>query len=220
MQFGNPERISGKLSENERALVEENRLLEIELEARKRESLEDGLELWDKQIKSGVDSLTGVFRREVFEKEFKEELEVIRSKEKPKRPGDIEKLSIIFVDLDHFKNINDIYGHSTGDDVLRGIGAFLTSMVRKTDLVARVGGEEFVIMLRGADKEFATKEAGLIQSKIKEIKFTNPEIKMSASFGVASSEDSDDPGELYDFADQSVYKAKGTRDCVVTYVKS
>ena len=88
------------------------------------------------------------------------------------------------IDVDHFKNYNDTYGHIAGDEVLKNIGALLRNNARKTDVVARYGGEEFVIVLPGTNKENAIVKAENFKKAFAANKWPNRPV--TASFGLAS----------------------------------
>jgi len=128
-------------------------------------------------------------------------------------------LSLIVIDLDHFKTVNDTHGHSMGDIVLTQTAKLLKAACRNEDIAARFGGEEFVLILRHCDAEDACKKAELLRMKISDL---NPEgIAISASFGIAELP-LDDTTNTYKFdtlfsaADQAVYEAKANgRNCVV-----
>ena len=99
-----------------------------------------------------------------------------------------QKLSIIAIDIDHFKKINDTYGHSVGDEVLITIANILKQNIRKSDIVSRFGGEEFVILLNNASLDDATSIAEKIRVTIENssIDIEGTVIKVTSSFGVAS----------------------------------
>jgi diguanylate cyclase (GGDEF)-like protein len=171
-----------------------------------------------------TDHLTGLYNFRYFEKRIKEEF--IRAKRY--RQG----LSLIFCDIDYFKKINDTYGHSTGDLVLKTIGqvfsceigsAELVSRLRKSDIVARYGGEEFVIILPQTTKINAVVIAERIRHIFEETAFVTdkglPLERITLSFGV--SECSDDCASSDDIivrADSAMYAAKTRgRNCVVSW---
>ncbi len=222
MQFGNPERISGKLSENERALAEENRLLEIELDARKRDSLEDGLAVWNDEITTKenktlqeqviTDELTGLANRNFFEKNLEQSLKTIRTRVENhhRSSGEpLRKLSVLFIDLDNFKQVNDTHGHSEGDKTLIKAAEILKDSVREGDVVARFGGDEFYVLLPRASED----DAVVVAEKIRANMEKSLRIKrgVTTSIGVRSVDASneDDAQTLIKQADDALYKAKG-----------
>ena len=130
----------------------------------------------------------------------------------------LKEVSLIFVDLDHFKQINDTYGHPVGDEVLQRVSALLIDSVRDTDIVARVGGEEFVVLLRGAGESIAMRDAEIFREKVAQMTFDkHPNLTITASFGVISSKDAQEAKTLYKGADEALYAAKVGRNQVVAY---
>ena len=169
-----------------------------------------------------TDELTGLFNKRYFMDRLKEETA------RAKRYN--QCLSLIFCDIDHFKKINDTYGHSVGDRVLMEIGGILAgqidelnviSRLRKSDIVARYGGEEFVVILPETNKSgaflAAEKMRNAIESHLFQIK--DHEIKLAMSFGVAGlCLESGDFKELIKHADEAMYIAKSSgRNCVKIY---
>ncbi|MED1743425.1 GGDEF domain-containing protein [Brevibacillus borstelensis] len=120
------------------------------------------------------------------------------------------QLSLILIDLDHFKRINDQYGHLAGDAVLRETARFIRSHVRETDCTARYGGEEFVILLPETGEEEAMEVAQRIHQGLADriICHEEKEIRVSASLGVVTSESSFDLSELLGLADKALYQSK------------
>ena len=130
-------------------------------------------------------------------------------------------LSLLIVDLDHFKNINDTQGHSAGDKVLARIGAMLKQSCREGDLAARVGGEEFVLILNQCGVEDATRYAEKLRKDIEKLKPDG--IAVTASVGVTSRPLGKDVKfeDLFKVADRAVYEAKAQgRNRVVTMLYS
>jgi diguanylate cyclase len=125
-----------------------------------------------------------------------------------------ERLSILVIDIDHFKKVNDTYGHDAGDAVLFQLGQMLSNSCRSFDIVARVGGEEFSVLLLDCPSFQALEIAERIRQCICNSKFILPskeEIKISVSVGVATYPDSvDNLEELKKQADIELYKAKET----------
>ena len=126
--------------------------------------------------------------------------------------------SVIVIDLDHFKRINDDRGHHVGDRVLRTMGEILKSCTRNTDAVGRWGGEEFVLVCPGASLANAADLAEKLRHRIMETNFIPEEpLPITASFGVAASSDDQGFEDAFRQADQALYLAKNRgRNCVVT----
>jgi diguanylate cyclase (GGDEF)-like protein len=123
-------------------------------------------------------------------------------------------LSVLALDIDHFKRVNDEHGHAAGDAVLRGIGAYLCSQVRRSDLAARVGGEELLLVLPGSDQEEALALAERIRRDVAHLPLP---VQVTLSTGVATSHPMDHSAdELLARADGALYEAKRQgRDRVV-----
>jgi diguanylate cyclase (GGDEF)-like protein len=125
--------------------------------------------------------------------------------------------SLIFIDLDHFKHVNDQHGHLVGSHLLREVGQALRSCLRKHDLVFRYGGDEFVILLPGANKRAAQAVAERVLKDLRERRFGNVlSLEVRASFGVATwPEDGASVHEIIRSADVMMYLVKGsTRDSI------
>ncbi len=124
-------------------------------------------------------------------------------------------LGIILVDLDHFKAINDTFGHTTGDDVLRGVARAMRECTRRYDSVGRYGGEEFLIVLPGCDRCNAVSHAERLRAAIAAVAVKTPHttVQPTASLGVAVWESGmrADPCELFQTADLALYRAKASR---------
>ena len=118
--------------------------------------------------------------------------------------------SIIMMDLDNFKSINDTYGHLAGDEVLRVIGSVLKTSTRKSDIPIRYGGDEFIVILPETKLDDAVVVAKKIKDKINSIKFKKNEIefKCSLSLGVTQVKDGDTMESILDRVDQALYKTK------------
>lgn len=123
----------------------------------------------------------------------------------------ISSLSLIFCDLDNFKKINDTFGHLAGDKVLKYFSDFLCQSVRSSDLVCRWGGEEFVIMLVGADLADALNIAENLRKEIEARKISiscGKKVSITSSFGIAEINGAKDLEDLVFEADEAMYKAK------------
>lgn len=116
-------------------------------------------------------------------------------------------LSVIIIDIDHFKNVNDTYGHLTGDDILREVGEVIGSVARKEDIAARFGGEEFVLVLDNCTLEDAYLKAERLRQKIETL--SPSRLDITASFGVAELNlQINTCTLLLDSADKALYEAK------------
>jgi len=164
-------------------------------------------QLWDMAV---TDSLTGLYVRRYFMVKLQEEL--LRAE----RYTNI--LSIVMADLDGFKNINDTYGHDTGDRVLRAIGQFLQQNIRDVDVVARYGGDEFVIMIPEAAQDAAYILSERLRKQFSELKFENL-APITVSLGIATYPlDGSELEDLIKKADSAMYAAKRAgRNKVVKY---
>ena len=151
------------------------------------------------------DELTGLHNRRAFLSELRLSLANAR------RYG--ETGAVIFVDLDHFKEINDVHGHAAGDAVLRQVSSLLRDLVRETDLVGRLGGDEFAILLTRTNPENAFRRARIIERALHRAIATHGDIALpiSASFGIEMYTGRDDEAALLDRADQAMYRRKRER---------
>jgi diguanylate cyclase (GGDEF)-like protein/PAS domain S-box-containing protein len=161
-----------------------------------------------------TDQLTGVYNRRMLEMRLAEEVS------RCQRYGRI--LSVLMLDLDRFKPINDTLGHRQGDRVLEGVGRLLRMMTREADAVCRYGGDEFAILLPETEADDAVRKAEALAAAIREMEFArvdgrSPGVRVSASIGVAAYEGpSDRPEDILRRADEAMYEAKRRgRDCVV-----
>lgn len=131
----------------------------------------------------------------------------------------ISALSVLFVDIDHFKSVNDTHGHPAGDEALKKVAQILRRQVREIDLVARWGGEEMIVGLVGANAEEAAVIAENLRTKIETspVLFGDQEIRLTASFGVAMLQKDMTIDDFLAVADRALYQAKETgRNKVVT----
>jgi diguanylate cyclase (GGDEF)-like protein len=119
-------------------------------------------------------------------------------------------LGLLFIDLDHFKEINDSFGHSAGDELLRQLGPRLTSSLRSTDVLVRVGGDELGVVIKDADIEYATAVARRLIAKLEEpFVLDAVSVRISASIGIATAPtDAVDSAGLLRCADLAMYRAK------------
>jgi diguanylate cyclase (GGDEF)-like protein len=121
----------------------------------------------------------------------------------------ITPLSAALVDLDHFKEINDIHGHDRGDEALAAVGVALRNAVRESDFVGRYGGEEFLLLLPSTDTPGAMQVAEAVRAAIAAIRVPGIELTLTASAGVATlPRDAGDSVTLFRAADRALYAAK------------
>lgn len=151
-----------------------------------------------------TDSLTGLHNRRFFMQRLQEETERVR------RHG--SSLSVLLFDLDHFKKVNDTYGHDTGDHVLKSVADASMEVKRITDVAARIGGEEFALLLPETDQEGAMKMAHRLRAGIEAVstpRANQSSVDVTASVGVATvSQTSKDVENILRNADEALYKAK------------
>ena len=121
----------------------------------------------------------------------------------------VSPLAAVMLDLDHFKQINDVYGHEKGDEVLAAVGAALRDTLRESDFVGRYGGEEFLILLPDTDRDGATVVAEAIRATVEFTKVPGVERAVTASLGIAvTPDDAGDPTKLIRNADRALFTAK------------
>jgi diguanylate cyclase (GGDEF)-like protein len=149
-----------------------------------------------------TDALTGLANRRTLDEALPREIA------RADRLG--ERLSILIADLDHFKSINDQYGHIIGDQVLARAAMVFGSQLRPYDLAARYGGEEFLLLLPGASTEDAITIAERIRKEVAKIEVLGCPREVTVSLGVASWVAGEAPEELIARADETLYKAKNT----------
>ena len=159
-------------------------------------------------MESQTDALTGIANRRGLDHEL------IRAFAMRRRTG--TTFSILFIDIDHFKRVNDKYGHMVGDQLLKSFSRRLVSTFRESDFVARFGGEEFVAILPQATLEEACKAAERIRSIISSTTHSigDLEICVTTSIGIKEVQLGETESELIQRADKALYAAKnGGRDC-------
>lgn len=188
------------LMEKEQELLSLNRGLETAVEQRTRELRAANERLSDL---ADTDPLTKVLNRRSFFLKFNEELE--RSK-RYKHP-----ITLSFIDVDHFKTFNDMEGHVCGDEALRKIAQLFTSSLRKTDVLCRYGGEEFLIMMPETKVEIGTEISERLRAAVEATEFQGQTATayLTVSIGVAGyPSQGDSTEELLKAADHALYQAK------------
>ena len=179
--------------------------LQVSLEASQRqiEKLKGNLAVAEEQGLS--DGLTGLRNRRGFDITLAGEIAGAKSAGKP--------LSLIIADIDHFKSVNDRYGHPTGDEVLRWFARIISANMKGRDTVARYGGEEFAIILPQTTLENASMLAGQIKQQLESQLWTKPgapntSLRITASFGVAQLGVNEGTSGLIQRADAKLYESK------------
>lgn len=197
--------LADRLLSETRRMQETNRALEQKLEASRDDIASLQRDLDDVRRESLLDPLTKIANRKSFDEGMDAAIAEAGESDTP--------LCLMIIDIDHFKNFNDTYGHQTGDQVLRLVAMTLKSNIKGKDLAARYGGEEFVAILPSTDIEGAVIVAENIRRAIqaKELlkRSTNEKLgRITASFGVAAYKAGDTPAMLIERADRCLYAAK------------
>lgn len=153
-----------------------------------------------------TDAVTGLYNRHYLTSHLDTRLQAANSQGKA--------LSVLMMDIDHFKKVNDTYGHAAGDLVLKEFAARIGRNIRGVDLAARYGGEEFVVMMPETPTDWATMIGDRLRQEVCDNPFdvglsTGP-ISISVSIGVATSSDDETPGQLLESADRALYEAKSS----------
>ena len=148
------------------------------------------------------DGLTGLLNRRAFEE--------LLGIEEGRRDTPVQ--SLIMIDIDNFKSINDRFGHLTGDQVIAGVGGIIKETLRSADIATRYGGEEFAVLLPNTTQTDAVAVAERIRSRVASLKFNFPgrAVQVTASLGVANRQSKEQCSlrELLALADESLYRAK------------
>jgi diguanylate cyclase (GGDEF)-like protein len=156
------------------------------------------------------DSLTGLLNHISLKLALEAELERAR------RSG--SNTTLVMIDIDHFKSVNDRFGHPAGDSVIKGLARMLTQRLRKSDLIGRYGGEEFAVVMRDTDAAQANAPVEEMRRRFAEIghAYGNERFQVSFSAGIASAPPHAGVEALLNAADQALYDAKrGGRNRVV-----
>ncbi|HHJ13792.1 MAG TPA: GGDEF domain-containing protein [Gammaproteobacteria bacterium] len=156
----------------------------------------------EERAQAKTDALTGIPNRLAWEERLEQEVARWR------RFG--TALVIVVWDIDHFKQINDRFGHKAGDKVLRALARVLEDNIRETDFVARYGGEEFAQLMTGSSLEDSLKVADKLRAAIENtgFHFRDQRVKITASCGLAQFGEQDTPDSCFERADKALYRAK------------
>ena len=149
---------------------------------------------------SYTDTLTGTANRRIFLESLGGAISFAQRHQTP--------LSIIMADLDDFKSVNDTFGHNAGDQALQAFATLLMKNSREEDLIARWGGEEFIMMLPGTGAKKATVFGERLRHRLEEITFPDSGIRLTASFGVSAYQPGEPSISFIGRADQALYEAK------------
>jgi diguanylate cyclase len=190
---------------------EEHRLLEFNGRAEhmrtriadlERETVDLHSKLASEKQGARLDPLTGVANRKSFEERFAQEID--------RKPGAAPAMAMLLWDIDSFKFINDSYGHRAGDRVLQSVAACFMAAVRSGDFVARIGGEEFVVLLSGLTLVDAMHTANQVRSAVEALRFhfRGTPVRVTVSCGVTELQVHDTAEAAFDRADSALYRAK------------
>jgi diguanylate cyclase (GGDEF)-like protein len=152
--------------------------------------------------KAYIDPLTGLNNRAAFDKSIEQEIELATRHK--------HTLTLMMLDIDRFKQINDNYGHIVGDAVLKNFADCIMECMRRSDIIFRYGGEEFSILLRNTQVAGAKLLAERMRKNVEEMEFdyNNIKLNVSVSIGLAELKEGDDRNKLIERADALLYKAK------------
>lgn len=197
-----------RFDERHEATAERNLKLTEQLSQMEQETQELQVMLQENRAKLLYDALTGVYSRMAYDERIQQELARWTRYETP--------FSYVILDIDHFKRINDTYGHNAGDKALKLVAQLMTTYVRQSDYVFRIGGEEFVLLLTSTAQDNAGKlvekmRAGIAASSFH---FKGEPVTLTLSAGITETRNGDDVESIYERADNALYKAKNSgRDC-------
>jgi diguanylate cyclase (GGDEF)-like protein len=155
-----------------------------------------------------ADELTGVTSRRHFFDRAREELEILRGREQP--------AALVIFDIDHFKRINDVYGHSAGDAALQRVAETVGGLLREQDLFGRFGGDEFMVLMRGCGESQAAQRAEELRLAMRELRLPFGDMALSGTFSVVEIDPRESITRAFDRADALLLEAKRSgRDRVV-----
>jgi diguanylate cyclase len=186
---------------------EHTRALEQRLRAMELESKELRLHLAEQEQIASRDALTELPNRAAYDKRVLSEFVQWRNS---LAQDSRYSLCLAVCDVDHFKRVNDTYGHLAGDKVLKILAKAISSRLRKTDFVARYGGEEFAIIMPSTSLEDAEPLLNSVRQKIEKcpFHFKETQVQITMSFGLSSFEELDTPEKVFERSDKALYRAK------------
>jgi diguanylate cyclase (GGDEF)-like protein len=188
----------------ERLLLTRLSAMESKLRLMKEETAEYKKRLTIQKHKLFLDSLTQVHNRAALDERLEQEYKRWLRYRTP--------LCMAIIDIDHFKNINDNYGHMAGDKALKVVAKALQSALRDTDFIARFGGEEFVLLLPNINPDKFQKPLEILRQTIKSIpfRFRDAKVEITISIGATLFKDGDSPSDVFERADKALYHAKNS----------
>ena len=154
-------------------------------------------------IQATTDQLTGISNRRVVFEQLEDSYDKLQS-------SLIENFSVVMMDIDHFKNVNDTYGHSGGDEVLKTMAQTLDGIITEPNILGRIGGEEFLAVILNEEGEDMVAFCDKLQDAISSntVEYEDHKIKITSSGGVANSAESENASDLINKADERLYDAK------------
>jgi diguanylate cyclase len=185
-------------------VIASNTNLKKELDSSQQVLAEQRQQIENLQTAVRIDGLTQLANRAYFDEKLLESLSVLQRYN--------ETFSLMMIDLDNFKDINDTYGHPAGDRILKGVAFKIRESLRSSDFFARFGGDEFALILIKANAQIATDVAWKLCSSLRESRFLldNIPVTMTLSIGVAEAEAGDTEESLLKRADEALYRVKQT----------
>ncbi|WP_319576767.1 GGDEF domain-containing protein [uncultured Desulfobacter sp.] len=213
--FDGVKKVIDQMLDTTKAIIQSGSRLQTRMKVSSEDLKQLHKELEVSQKEARTDSLTGLTNRRGLEKRL--EIERIRARQNN------APFSVIMLDIDHFKAVNDTFGHLVGDSLLKGFAALLSSQLRRNDLAARYGGEEFLILLPETNVEGAytvsEKIRNILCKKEWTIKGSQKRIgQIKASMGIAQYKLDETGNEVITRADKAMYHAKNTgRDRIVIH---
>ncbi|MCP4386976.1 MAG: diguanylate cyclase, partial [Gammaproteobacteria bacterium] len=197
-----------RFNERHDATEERNLKLTEQLTQMEQETQELQVMLQENRTKLMYDALTGIYSRMAYDERIMQELS---------RWGRYQTgFSYAILDIDHFKRINDTYGHNAGDKALKIVAQIMQSYVRQSDYVFRIGGEEFVLLLTSTNASAAATMVEKMRTGISEssFHFKGEPVSLTLSAGITETRNGDNVESIYERADAALYKAKNSgRNC-------
>ena len=197
-----------RFNQRHEATEERNQKLAQQISQMEQETQELQIMLQENRTKLMYDALTGVYSRMAYDERIVQEVSRWSRYQNP--------FSYVILDIDHFKRINDTYGHNAGDKALKIVAQLMQSYLRQSDYVFRIGGEEFVLMLSSTDVDSAATMVENLRRGIADssFHFKGEPITLTLSAGITETREGDNIESIYERADQALYRAKNSgRNC-------